>query len=554
MLQQLALLKGFDLDGLDPTGPEFIHLQIECAKLAFADRETFYGDPKFAEVPIETLLSDAYNDERRKLISRAGRRSISCPARSTGFGSRGETAPPGRPSRGGRRAWAPANPTVGRFGEVRGDTVHFDIIDQAGNMISATPSGGWLQSSPVIPELGFCLGTPRADVLAGGRPPAALAPGKRPRTTLTPDHGAARRRTLSGLGFARRRPAGPMDHAVLPAPRPLPSMNLQEAIDAPAWHSEHFPISFWPRTARPGVLVVEDRVPQATVEELRTPRPYRRGRSRLVGRPPDRGLARRPAPPRRRQPARHAGLRGRTVIDMTWSIIARDELTGQFGIAVATRFFAVGARVPYIAAGMGAIATQALINPYYGIDGLRLLREGRSPARDRATLDRRRWRTRHRQVHVMDADGRIACPYRRRMRRLVRTPRGEGFSVAGNMLTGAQVLDDTARAYAKYGRAIRRGADRGDAGRRSSRRRQARQAIGGAPDLRRRRMVRSRPARRRSRRAAGRTRAARTGEPRALEHFRQFLPTRKNPAGIFDRAAIDAGIEASIEAAMANRK
>src|SRR5438128_8226494 len=69
MLQQLALLKGFELDGLDPTGPDFIHLQIECAKLAFADREKFYGDPKFSEIPIGTLLSDAYNNERRKLVT-----------------------------------------------------------------------------------------------------------------------------------------------------------------------------------------------------------------------------------------------------------------------------------------------------------------------------------------------------------------------------------------------------------------------------------------------------------------------------------------------------
>jgi uncharacterized Ntn-hydrolase superfamily protein len=65
---------------------------------------------------------------------------------------------------------------------------------------------------------------------------------------------------------------------------------------------------------------------------------------------------------------------------MTWSIIARDSATGQFGIAVATRFFAVGARVPHIAAGFGAVATQALVNPYYGIDGLKLLREGRKPS------------------------------------------------------------------------------------------------------------------------------------------------------------------------------
>ena len=144
-------------------------------------------------------------------------------------------------------------PTVGRIGEVRGDTVHFDIVDQAGNMVSATPSGGWLQSSPVIPELGFCLGT-RAQMfwLEEGHP-AALAPGKRPRTTLSPtlalrdgepylawgSPGGDQQDQWTTQLFLRHVHAG---------------MNLQEAIDAPAWHSEHFPISFWPRTARPGVL------------------------------------------------------------------------------------------------------------------------------------------------------------------------------------------------------------------------------------------------------------------------------------------------------------
>ena len=189
MLQQLALLKGFELDGLDPAGPEFIHLQIECAKLAFADREKFYGDPKFTDIPIATLLSDAYNDERRKLISRDKASLDFLPGSVEGFGSVVKL----RRAEGHREAvgaMGAGEPTVGRFGEVRGDTVHFDIIDQAGNMISATPSGGWLQSSPVIPELGFCLGSRAQMFWLEEDHPAALAPGKRPRTTLSPDHGA----------------------------------------------------------------------------------------------------------------------------------------------------------------------------------------------------------------------------------------------------------------------------------------------------------------------------------------------------------------------------
>ncbi len=103
MLQQLALLKGFELDGLDPTGAEFIHLQVECAKLAYADREKFYGDPKFTEIPIATLLSDAYNDKRRKLISKDKASLEFLPGSVEGFGVGGKNAPPGRPARGGRR-------------------------------------------------------------------------------------------------------------------------------------------------------------------------------------------------------------------------------------------------------------------------------------------------------------------------------------------------------------------------------------------------------------------------------------------------------------------
>ena len=260
-LQQLALLKGFDLDGLDPTGPDFIHTIVECSKLAYADREVFYGDPDFVAVPMATLLSDAYNATRRKLVTDKASLELR-PGSIAGFGAvvklRRETVP---------MAAGAGEPTVGRLGATRGDTVHFDIVDQAGNMVSATPSGGWLHSSPVIPELGFPLGT-RAQMfwLEEGHP-AALAPGKRPRTTLSPT--LALRDGEPYLGWGT--PGGDgqdqwiaqffMRHVHC-------GMNLQEAIDAPAWHSEHFPSSFWPRTARPGVLVVEGRVPKKTVAEL----------------------------------------------------------------------------------------------------------------------------------------------------------------------------------------------------------------------------------------------------------------------------------------------
>lgn len=265
-LQQLALLKGFALDGLDPTGPEFIHLQIECAKLAFADREKFYGDPKFSEIPIATLLSDAYNDERRKLVTEKASLDLR-PGAVEGFGGVVKL----RRAEGQREAvgaLGAGEPTVGRFGEVRGDTVHFDIIDKAGNMVSSTPSGGWLQSSPVIPELGFCLGSRAQMFDLEENQPSSLAPGKRPRTTLSPTMALRDGEPYLAWGS----PGGDQQDQWITQfflRHVHCHLNLQEAIDAPAWHSEHFPISFWPRTARPGVLVVENRVPKATIENLR---------------------------------------------------------------------------------------------------------------------------------------------------------------------------------------------------------------------------------------------------------------------------------------------
>jgi gamma-glutamyltranspeptidase/glutathione hydrolase len=268
MLQQLALLKGFGLDGLDPAGPELIHLQVECAKLAYADRESFYGDPDFVPVPMATLLSDAYNAARRQLVAPTASLELR-PGSIEGVGAVVKF-PDRAPAAAGAAAAAAAGagePTVGKLGGVRGDTVHFDIVDQAGNMVSATPSGGWLQSSPVIPELGFCLGT-RAQMfwLEEGHP-AALAPGKRPRTTLTPALALRDGEPYLACGT----PGGDQQDQWITQMflrHVHAGLNLQEAIDAPAWHSEHFPSSFWPRTARPGVLVVEGRVPKATVAEL----------------------------------------------------------------------------------------------------------------------------------------------------------------------------------------------------------------------------------------------------------------------------------------------
>jgi gamma-glutamyltranspeptidase/glutathione hydrolase len=264
-LQQLALLKGFPLDGVDPTGPDFIHWQVEAAKLAFADRDTFYGDPHFVAVPTEVLLSDAYNAERRALIS--DRASLEQrPGVIPGYGKILEAR-----AAGGLTAvvsGGAGEPTVGRLGESKGDTVHFDIIDRFGNIVAATPSGGWLQSSPTIPELGFCLGTRAQMFTLDEQHPACLAPGKRPRSTLSPT--IALRYGDPYLAWGT--PGGDQQDQWIPQfflRHVHAGYNLQEAIDAPAWHTEHFPSSFWPRAARPGVLVVEGRVPHGTIAELR---------------------------------------------------------------------------------------------------------------------------------------------------------------------------------------------------------------------------------------------------------------------------------------------
>jgi len=268
-LQQLALLRDYGIAAMDPTGPDFVHLVVEAAKLAFADREAFYGDPDFVDVPMETLLSDAYNAERRGLIDMARASLEFRPGTVPGYGGAvdyeahvvaGASAKSDLSGIG--------EPTVGARGEVAGDTCHVDVIDRHGNMVAAMPSGGWLQSSPVIPELGFCLNS-RAQMfwLEEGRP-ASLAPGKRPRTTLSPSMALRDGKPCMAFGT----PGGDQQdqwqvnfflrHVHF-------GMNLQEAIDAPSWHSEHFPSSFYPRAATPGRLVLEGRFPQATVDELR---------------------------------------------------------------------------------------------------------------------------------------------------------------------------------------------------------------------------------------------------------------------------------------------
>jgi gamma-glutamyltranspeptidase/glutathione hydrolase len=282
-LQQLALLRGYDLAAMEPGSAGYIHLVTEAGKLAFADREAWYGDPAFTDVPLDDLLSAAYNDERRKLIGESASMELR-PGRPAGrepelpgfathsFGmtdfdsqdrrGRGSGDPGIDPATGeplGRAPHAQAR---------RGDTCHLDVADRWGNVVTATPSGGWLQSSPVIPSLGFCLGTRGQMFTLTPGLPATLAPGKRPRTTLTPT--LALRDGEPYLAFGT--PGGDqqdqwtlaffLNHVNF-------GMNLQQAIDFPAFHSAHMPSSFYPRLASPGRLDVESRAGDDVVEELR---------------------------------------------------------------------------------------------------------------------------------------------------------------------------------------------------------------------------------------------------------------------------------------------
>jgi gamma-glutamyltranspeptidase/glutathione hydrolase len=254
-LQQLRLLEGFDLEALALNSAEYVHTVTECAKLAFADREAWYGDPLFVDVPLDTLLSREYAEERRQLVADGA----------------SEELRPGSPDGREPRLFTleGAAGGVGLGDPTRGDTCHVDVVDRFGNFVSATPSGGWLHGSPVIPELGFCLPT-RAQMfwLEEGLP-GSLEPGKRPRTTLSPSF--ALRGGDPYLAFGT--PGGDQQDqwtlGVFLAHVHF-GLDLQAAIDAPAFHTEAFPSSFYPRATRPRHVAVEARMDPSTIDGLRS--------------------------------------------------------------------------------------------------------------------------------------------------------------------------------------------------------------------------------------------------------------------------------------------
>ncbi|WP_405670428.1 gamma-glutamyltransferase family protein [Streptomyces sp. NBC_01530] len=310
-LQQLALLPP-ELPAYG--GADYVHLLIEGCKLAMADREAWYGDAgsrdtgygdagsedagseDAVEVPLGELLSADYNAARRALVGDKASHELrpGSPGGRTPRLSRHArvvaTDDPGiNPMGAGEPTVAgpptsrvPGEPPVAADGATRGDTCHLDIVDRWGNMVAATPSGGWLQSNPVVPELGFPLGTRLQMTWLEEGLPNSLTPGRRPRTTLTPS--LALRDGVPVMAFGT--PGGDQQDqwqlhfflAVALRGQVRGGLDLQGAIDAPNWHNDSFPGSFHPRGMRPGSVTVEARMDPDVVEELR-----RRGHEVTVG-------------------------------------------------------------------------------------------------------------------------------------------------------------------------------------------------------------------------------------------------------------------------------
>ncbi len=297
LLQQLELLQslgvrpgapvhdGKQMDGKQMDGnlmhPDLVHTVVEVSKLAFADREAWYGDS--ADVPLADLLSDAYTAERAGLVGPGASRALRpghpggrTPRLPVGFG--GPLRDPDRADRAGGayRAAGLGEPTVGRTGRTSGDTCQVDVVDRWGGMVAATPSGGWLQSSPVIPALGFGLGTRLQMMTLEPGLPASLLPGRRPRTTLSPSMAGRGAPELAfgtpggdqqdqwQLGFLLRLLLG--SHDATEAGQG--ALDLQQAVEGPSFHSTHFPSSFYPREAFEAQLVIEDRFGDKVIGEL----------------------------------------------------------------------------------------------------------------------------------------------------------------------------------------------------------------------------------------------------------------------------------------------
>ena len=297
LLQQLRLLEGFDLAAMGLGSAGYVHTVAECAKLAFADREAWYGDPAAFDVPIGGLLDPAYTDHRRALVGAEASLELR-PGSPDGRAPRLPSAGTGPPT---------AEELEGSGEPTFGDTCHVDVADRHGNLVAATPSGGWLQSSPIVPGLGFCLGTRAQMLWLEEGLASSLRPRTRPRTTLSPS--LALRDGEPCLAFGT--PGGDaQDQWTLQffLAHTRFGLDLQQAVDTPSFQSDHFPSSFWPRRALPGKLVVEAGLDPATIGGLRqrghlveVADHWSLGRTCAAGRDPATGFLVAAANPRGRQ-------------------------------------------------------------------------------------------------------------------------------------------------------------------------------------------------------------------------------------------------------------
>ena len=312
-LQQLSILSRLDLEGLRLGSERYMHTIIEAAKLAFADREAWYGDPRFVDVPLDALLSPEYASARARLISDDASPDLR-PGRPNG------RVPHMASSIEAASAVGAGEPTF--QSRQMGDTCHLDVVDRFGNVVSATPSGGWLQSSPAIPGLGFCLGTRAQMFWLDEEHPNGLAPGKRPRTTLSPS--LALRGGMPYLAFGT--PGGDQQDQwslTFLLAHLLFERNLQSAIDEPTFHPFTSRRRSTPATATAAACMsrgARPGKPTRCVSEGMRSSWRQHGRSRACV--PSRANA--TAASRGRQPAADAGVRGRPLIRRTCRRTAPD--------------------------------------------------------------------------------------------------------------------------------------------------------------------------------------------------------------------------------------
>ena len=286
LLQQLTLLEGFNLTEMGHNSIEYLHTLIECAKLAFADREQYYADPEFVDVPLERLLSKEYAKERRTLIDPENASMLHRPG----------GVPPSKLEEKRHTSF------------FEGDTVHLEAVDHMGNMLSATPSGGWIRTSPIVPGLGFCMGTRAQMMYLDPNHAECLEPGKRPSTTLTPSLVMQDKAPYMVFGT----PGGDrQDQWTLQFFLNYVEfdMNVQEALDAPTVHINHFPASFWPHSVKPGEVCLEPRIPKGVVDSLTKKghkiihsQPWSHGRCQAIRYDPETGVMYGGASPRTGEP------------------------------------------------------------------------------------------------------------------------------------------------------------------------------------------------------------------------------------------------------------